>query len=194
MLVSSGERPSSKTSCPVYICWSVLAAILIRDFLLGNRKNPGSHGSSTDERQRAQETVKGFFFFGQEESFLPGSGWGSLPQPKSPVWWVLCIFNISRGASHIKEDFPKHSDESKLSSGAPSEQAMCLERSHWCRRPRLQLAKLAQAVNEAACCWRGARRKEQGRGLGSSHSSWDIFEDWFKSSWASSVPLHPCCL
>lgn len=29
----------------------------------------------------------------------------SLPQPKSPVWWMLCTLKISKRASHIKETF-----------------------------------------------------------------------------------------
>lgn len=166
--------------CPVSLCWSILAAILIRDMFLGKTKNPSSCGSSTDELVRAQETVKGFFFFSQEESFLSGSGWRSLSHAKSPVWWVLCTLKMSEGDSYTKEDFPKHSDEIKLSSGASSEQAQCLGRSHWGRRPVLWLAKLEQAVTKAAHCWRWACRKKQVRGLGDSHSSWDIFEDWFQ--------------
>lgn len=113
MLVSCEGRPSSKVFCHVFRCWSILAATFRRDLLLGNSKNLDSCGSSMSLEDWAAS------FSGQEESFLPRSGWRSLPQPKSPVWWVLCTLKTYKEASHIKEDFPKHSDKSKVSLWSP---------------------------------------------------------------------------
>lgn len=97
MLVSYEEGSSFKMCCPISLFCAILVAIL----LLGNRKkNPWSCGSSLGKREMVQQAVKCSSLFGSEESFLPESGWGTLLQHKSPVWWILYTLEMSKGASH----------------------------------------------------------------------------------------------